>query len=214
LRLSVSRNAGQLEPIRAKLRYYPHDVWLYLLACQWQRISQEQPFMGRCGQVGDELGSRLVAANLVRELMRLCFLIERRYAPCSKWLGTAFDQLSCAGRLMPLFLRTLDAAAWQDRETPLAEACEFVAGLHNGLGITEPLPARVSPFFDRPYQIIHAGRFARALRAAIQSEEVRSLPEHLGSIDQFVDSTDVLDNPGRLKQLKEMYPCLATRDAV
>ena len=59
---------GQLEPIRAKLCYYPHDVWLYLLAAQWRRIGQEEAFMGRCGQVSDDLGSRLVAARLVRDL--------------------------------------------------------------------------------------------------------------------------------------------------
>jgi len=75
---------GQLEPIRARLRYYPHDVWLYLVAAQWRRISQEEPFMGRCGQVGDELGSRLVAARLVRDLMKLCFLMERQYAPYTR----------------------------------------------------------------------------------------------------------------------------------
>src|SRR3972149_1449254 len=83
---------GQLKPVRARLRYYPRDVWLYLLATQWRRISQEEPFMGRCAQVGDELGSRLVAARLVRDLMRLCFLMERQYAPYIKWLGTAFMQ--------------------------------------------------------------------------------------------------------------------------
>ena len=44
-----------------------------------------------------------------------------------------------------------------------------------------------------------------ALRAAIGSEEVRALPAHLGSVDQFVDSTDVLSNPTRFKQLKVMF---------
>ena len=40
---------GQLERLRTKLRYYPHDVWLYRLAAQWRRIAQEEAFMGRCG---------------------------------------------------------------------------------------------------------------------------------------------------------------------
>ena len=62
---------GQLGPIRARLRYYPDDVWLYFLAAQWRRIAQEEAFMGRCGQVGDDLGSRLIAARLVRDLMHL-----------------------------------------------------------------------------------------------------------------------------------------------
>ena len=35
---------GQLRAIREALSTYPHDVWLYLLTAQWQRISQEEHF--------------------------------------------------------------------------------------------------------------------------------------------------------------------------
>ena len=87
---------SQLEPARAKLAYYPHDVWLYILAAQWNRISQEEHFVGRTGQVGDEIGSRLVAGRLVKDLMNLGFLMERQYAPYIKWFGTAFSRLDCA----------------------------------------------------------------------------------------------------------------------
>ena len=38
---------GDLTEIRHKLNYYPHDVWLYLLAAQWSRIGQEEAFHGR-----------------------------------------------------------------------------------------------------------------------------------------------------------------------
>ena len=183
---------GQLEPIRAKLRYYPHDVWLYLLAAQWRRIGQEEAFMGRCGQAGDDLGSRLVAARLVRDLMHLCFLMERHYAPFIKWLGTAFAQLDCAAVLSPVLTRVLAADSWQQREEYLTIAYEFVANTHNNLGITEPLSVQVSQFHSRPFQVIHADRFVEAIRAAITSAEVLALPEHLGSVDQFLDSTDAL----------------------
>jgi hypothetical protein len=183
---------GQLEPIQARLRYYPDDVWLYLLAAQWRRIAQEEAFMGRCGQVGDDLGSRLIAARLVRDLMRLCFLMERRYAPFIKWFGSAFAQLDCAGDLVPIFTRVLEANLWEERQIHLTVAYQFVAEMHNALGITDPLATEVSQFYSRPFLVIHADRFVDAIRAVITSEEVRALPEHLGSIDQFVDSTDAL----------------------
>ncbi len=190
---------GQLEPIRARLRYYPDDVWLYLLAAQWRRIAQEEAFMGRCGQVGDDLGSRLIAARLVRDLMRLCFLMERRYAPFIKWLGSAFAQLDCASDLVPIFMRALEANSWEERQTHLTTAYQLVAEMHNTLGITDPLTTKVSQFHSRPFLVIHADRFVDAIRAAIKSEEVLALPEHLGSIDQFVDSTDALRYLDRLR---------------
>lgn len=192
---------GELEPLRAKLHYYPHDIWLYILAAQWQRIAQEEPFMGRCGQVEDELGSRVVAARLARDLMRLCFLMERTYTPYIKWFGTAFARLDCAETLLPVLLHALAAESWQERETHLTTAYEFVAGMHNALGITDPLSTKVSQFYLRPFVVIQAERFVNAIRAAITSEEVCVLPEHLGAIDQFVDSTDALNDPTWSKEL-------------
>jgi hypothetical protein len=196
---------GQLEPVRAQLATYPHDLWLYLLANQWTRIGQEEAFMGRCGQVGDDLGSRLVAARLVRDLMRLCFLMERQYAPYIKWLGTAFQQLDCAPDLSPLLHQVLQAGTWQQREAHLATAYEYVARKHNALGLTAPLDPTVSPFYGRPFLVIHTERFSEALHAQIEDPEVRALPKNLGGIDQFVDSTDVLSCPQQAARIKEMY---------
>ncbi|MBN2303491.1 MAG: DUF4037 domain-containing protein [Anaerolineae bacterium] len=191
----------QLERVRAKLRYYPDDVWRYLLAVQWRRVAQEEAFMGRCGQVGDDLGSRLVAGRLVRDLMRLCFLMERRYAPYIKWFGSAFAQLDCASDLTPVFERVLAADSWQERQTHLTTAYEHVAEKHNALGITDPLPAQVAQFHSRPFWVIHADRFVETIRATLQSDDVRALPEHLGSFDQFVDSTDALRYLERFRAL-------------
>lgn len=196
---------GELEPARAWLHWYPHDVWLYLLASQWQRISQEEPFVGRCGQLDDDLGSRLVAARLVRDLLRLCFLMERQYAPYIKWLGTAFGQLSCAAQLTPILEAGVSVSSWQEREMHLSAAYGMAAQMHNALGITDPLPVQVSPFWARPFQVIHADRFAKAIRAAIHDEQVCALPPHVGGIEQWVDSTDVLDEPERLCRLRAMY---------
>jgi hypothetical protein len=192
---------GQLFPIRARLAYYPRDVWLYLLATQWGRVGQEEAFVGRCGQVGDEVGSALVAARLVRDLMGLLFLMERQYAPYIKWFGTAFQQLAGAEALSPLFTAVLRAVSWPEREAHLSAAYEYLAERHNALGLTPPLPARVSLFYERPFQVIHADRFAAVLRAAIADETVRALPEGVGGIDQWVDSTDVLSEPTLFRAL-------------
>ncbi len=196
---------GELEEIRARLRHYPHDLWLYLLAAQWRRIAQLEPFMARCGDVGDETGSRIIATRLVRELMGLCFLIERQYAPYSKWFGTAFMQLACAPRLLPAFEGVWHASQWQEREAHLSQAYQIVAEMHNALQITEPLDTAVRRFHQRPYLVIDGDRFVDAVRAQIVDPAVKALPVHLGSVDQFVDSTDVLDHLSRLRQLRELY---------
>jgi len=68
---------GELTQARARLAWFPDDVWLYVLACQWQRIAQEEAFPGRCSEAGDALGSAIVTARLARDLMRLCLLMAR-----------------------------------------------------------------------------------------------------------------------------------------
>jgi hypothetical protein len=196
---------GTLAETRGLLTYYPYDIWLHLLAAQWARISQQEPFVGRTGEVGDELGSALIAADLVQDVMRLGFLMERRYAPYSKWFGSAFARLDCAARLRPPLDAVLAARGWRDRQEHLVHAYEIVAAMHNDLGITEPLSTEASQFHDRPFLVIQAGEFADAIRAQIQDEWVRSLPEAVGSIDQFVDSTDVLSNTAVRRRAQAIY---------
>jgi uncharacterized protein DUF4037 len=189
---------GELTRARDRLAWYPRDVWLHVLACQWGRIGQEEAFPGRCAEVGDGLGSAVVTARLARDLMRLCLLMRRRYPPYSKWLGTAFARLPEAAALVPLLTGAVTAAGWDARERQLGQAYEAVAALHNALGLTEPLDPGTRPYFGRPFQVIDAGRFAGALREAIRDPRIRRLPA-AGAVDQFIDSTDALGDTGLLR---------------
>jgi hypothetical protein len=195
----------QLQSIQEKLSYYPNDVWLYLLSTQWRRIAQDEPFMGRCAQVGDELGSRVVGSRLVYDIMKLCFLMEKQYAPYIKWFGTAFSKLKSADILTPILGRVFEAISWEDRQEHLVKAYEILAGMHNDLGITKPMRTKVANFHNRPFLVIWADDFAQAIYEAIQEEAVLALPKYLGAIDQFVDSTDVLSKPKRYPKIRHMF---------
>lgn len=151
--------------------------------------------MGRCAQAGDDLGSSLIAARLVRDVMRLCFLMEKQYAPYIKWFGSAFAQLACADELLPILTSVMRADSLENRQQHLSEAYEHVARMHNDLGVTEALPTEVVQFHNRPFMIIGGDRFVDAIREKITDEEVLALPEHLGGFDQFVDSTDAQNFP-------------------
>jgi hypothetical protein len=144
---------GELTPARERLAYYPREVWLYMLASQWAKIAQEEAFVGRTGDVGDERGSMIIATRLVQYLMRLCFLMERKYAPYSKWFGTGFSRLRCAGIIGPALDGVLAASSWREREGHMSEAYRVVAGMHNDLGVTGPLDAEVRSYHGRPYTL-------------------------------------------------------------
>jgi Domain of unknown function (DUF4037) len=189
---------GELTRARARLAWYPRDVWLYLLASQWQRIGQEEAFPGRCAEVGDELGSAVVTARLARDLMRMWLLMHRRYPPYSKWLGTAFTRLPGGPALAAELTAAVSAGSWQAREPALCRAYAAAAARHNQLGLTAPLDPRTRGFHDRPYRVIGAERFAAALRQAITDPRIRRLPL-TGSADQFTDSTDAAGDLGLMR---------------
>jgi hypothetical protein len=196
---------GSLNPIRETLAWYPQDIWLYLMANQWKKIDQEEPFVGRTGDVGDELGSRIVATRQIVELMTLAFLIERQYPPYFKWFGTAFSRLESSGELSPIFDEVLNSRDWKSREHHLSQAYLILGCMHNALELTSFVEPTISPFHTRPYLVPHSGRFVEALQGTIESEAVRSLPRHLGAVWQFADSTDILSRAHRCRTLANIY---------
>ena len=192
---------GELTRVRELLAWYPHDVWLLVMAGHWRRIAQCDHLHGRAGMLGDELGSRLLASLLVRDLMRLGFLQRRCYAPYAKWLGTAYARL---GLEEEAALRAaLEAQDWRSREDRLVEAFEAVARRHNELGVTEPVEPTVRQFWGRPIRVLFADRFVEALRSALRDPEARAIDDLAGSIDAVSDNTDVLTRPRLWRRLSE-----------
>ncbi len=208
--LGVVRGAVYADPerelaaVRARLEYFPRDVWLWLLAAQWHRVSQEEAFVGRTAEVGDELGSRLLAGRQARDLMCLSFLQERTYWPYTKWFGTAFARLPGAGELEPLLGRAVSATDHSTREDALAGAYELLGRRHNESGLTAAVDPTVRPFHTRPFRVLMADRFAGACRAAIEDPWLRELAL-VGSVDQFADSTDVLSSSERTQYLRGFF---------
>ena len=163
--------------------------------------------MGRAGSVSDEIGSAIIAARIVRDLMRLSFLMERTYAPYSKWFGTAFNQLSIAMTLKPHLESTLQSTSWTDRERCLAKAYKVVAEFHNKLNITPVMPVEVRNFHDRPFKVISMGDFSKAIKEQIKEPEVLKLTEMRlwGNIDLISDSTDIAESIFAQGVLKQLY---------
>jgi hypothetical protein len=168
--------------------------------------------MGRAGMVDDEVGSALIGARLVRDVMRLCFLMEKTYAPYPKWFGSAFKQLSCAKTLWPVFQGVLRSEAWQARESYLVQAYEYIAAWHNALKLTEPLPEKVTFFYGRPFRVIAQHGFTEALLKRIQDPDVKRIAERslIGSIDLFSDNVDLVSDPSWRKELRQLIDPLNT----
>jgi hypothetical protein len=203
----VFRDDLGLTRIRDRLSWYPYDIWLYILASCWSRIGEEEHLMGRAGLVGDEVGSFIIASRLVRDVMRLAFLMERVYPPYSKWFGRAFSKLDCAPKLQSVLRDILNFPSWEERDGSLALAYRRLAEIHNSLGITSSMSCETSPFWGRPFTVIHGDRFTQAFQDAIRDQTVRSLAERrlIGNIDIISDNTTLLEDDSRRRALLALY---------
>lgn len=196
-----------LQKLRDQIAYYPHDVWLYLLMAGWSRIGQDEHLAPRAGYVGNEVGSAIIAGQLVRTIMQLVFLMEKRYAPYAKWFGTAFARLENGPTLIPILRRVQMGETWQQREEALVEAYEILNRMHNALGLTPEIRPAVQPFHGRPFRVTNAWRYIEALQPLIRDERVKAIVQNavIGSIDLISDSTDVHEATHLRPVLRQLY---------
>jgi hypothetical protein len=172
--------SGALTSARTAAHWYPDDVWRWLVACQWDHISQEHPFVGRARTVGDRLGGLVLAGRVARDAMRLAFLLERRYAPYGKWLGPAFTRLTVGPVIGPMLADALggDDAPCEDRLNAALESLGDHTKTQLGIGVET---AR-RQFHTRPFDVVPSGEIAQALLATISDERLLALPL-VGNVD-------------------------------
>lgn len=181
---------NELEKIREKFKYYPDDVWLYMYQIEWGYVGGIEAFMGRSGEVGDELGSSVIASQIVYYIMRLCFLLEKTYWPYAKWFGNAFSRLHSARELTGVLTNAVHGKNWRDREDALGIAYEIVAHKHNETHITKTMSVQATEFEGRPYKVLHAMEFYNEIGKKL-APQFKKLKYKLGSIDQFIQHSKI-----------------------
>ncbi len=186
--------AGRLDAIR----YYPEDVRRYRIAANWDIIASEQAFVKRCSDVGDVLGSVIVAARIAERLMRLCFLYKKQYAPYSKWFGTAFARLDVSQELKDALYGALHAADAMEREEQLVHAQALTAVLHNESGITAPMEFGIETYYGRDIKVIFADRFAEAVLGTLEGTPLADIP--------LLDAFSAVGGLSNVSDDKEHYP--------
>jgi hypothetical protein len=146
----------------------------------------------------------VLAGRLVRDLVRLSYVVERSYPPYPKWFGRGFADLALAATVGPHLDAALAATAWRDREAALCAAASLVGEATNALGLAEPVDCAPRQFFTRDIRVVDAGGFAVALASAITDPELRAVLDRLdgrpvGGIDHVTDNVGVLEVPARCR---------------
>jgi hypothetical protein len=195
--------AGELTRTRAAAAFYPDDVWRWLVACHWRRIAEEESFIERTAMVGDALGSRIVIGRVVRDAIRMVFLLDHRYPPYSKWLGAAFSTIPLAGSVAGM-LTTAMSAVDGTGAPALSEALEIIGAVTNERLGTEVDPSR-RRYFSRSMYVAPATEFVEAILATVADSRLQSLPTSIGNVDMLYGT-----NNGAAPRAYEVYEALLT----
>lgn len=190
---------GELTHAKDVLSWYPKDVWLWIMACQWHFIGVNEPFIERTLEAGDTLGSQIVIHKMIRYIMEMCFLQNRTYRPYDKWFGKAFDCLPKNEELKTLIRDTMKGRSTEKQLDCLHKLLIELGKKHNELGISTPIEPRYSNFevginsAIRPYKVFNAGEFKNDCLNGICDEKLKKLI-WVGAFDQLTHSDDSLIN--------------------
>jgi len=196
-------NFGELTHVRKHINYYPDSIWKLKIIVQWDRISQEMSFVGRIGGKGDDLGSRIEASRLVRYIMEMAFILEKKYIPYEKWFAIAFKQLSISKTLNPLLLGILKENNWQQREKLLLDAYLQLIKMHIELSLIPNIKIEPMQFHNRPQLVIPLQNVIEELKRGI-NYSFSQVSYSLGTINQFINICNNL-NPKLCRRAQLFY---------
>ncbi|TFG20755.1 MAG: DUF4037 domain-containing protein [Promethearchaeota archaeon] len=195
---------GTLTNARNALSYFPHNVWLYKILTQWNKIAEEIPFPGRIGMQKDTFGAQIETSRLIRYAMILCFILEKKYIPYPKWFSKAFYELKLSRSLTPMFQMALNEFNFKKRDEILCEAYLTILQYQNSLGITEPLKLNPKLFFSRPITIIDISKILDSIRILIKPP-LNAVKYPIGSIDQIIDYPNLICDSHYFKKLRNLF---------
>ncbi|GLC78333.1 DUF4037 domain-containing protein [Lacrimispora brassicae] len=187
-----------------KTNFYPESVKLFLIASNWSLIAEEQAFVRRCYDVGDELGSVLACSRIAERLIRLSFLYCNQYAPYSKWFGKAFGLLPIDKTIKTTIFNAVTATNIEDRENRIVLAQKLLADLHNKLKITEFVNVDIESYYGRNIKVIFADKLFDAVAKRLKGTPLAGYP-FIGTMSEVSNFVTLSDEPKYIENIKALY---------
>lgn len=179
----------RLDDYRKRLSFYPLEVRKLRLAAYWDCIANEEAFVGRMVEYDDSVGVKTLAARLVTSLIKICFVLRKRYSPYSKWLTVAFRGLRLP-EITRSIERVLHEAELKAVERGLAELYSSVLQLQNESGDYPVVDPRIRTYYERPYAVIMANRIVRSLLDSLEDPKLKEVQLSSIALDGKLVSTD------------------------
>lgn len=135
----VYDGAGELTRLRREMSYYPDAIWQKRIADWCMFLSgRDSPYnFHRVSKRGDELTGRIYMAMYTKRVMEFCFIINRQYAPYTKWLNRLMRRLpEHVDRVVPMLDELLELKDARAKVMLQVEINYYFAEVLSELGLT------------------------------------------------------------------------------
>jgi hypothetical protein len=195
---------GDISRIRSDFEYFPEEIWKYKLAYLLATVQEDMITL--CGRRGDVLAMHMSVGKSVERIIKICFVLNRKYCPYEKWIHREFIKLQehtyeLEPCLRKAFLQTDHASI----RVEIDRALEIIAGALRSADICSIVAA------DKPYHRGALGHdFQQAameilgkLTADLSGLSLNRLP--LGAVDQWIANADILMSPNHIQAARSIY---------
>lgn len=180
----------KLTKLQENLRFYPTDILRLKLASLWLSISNEEAFIGRCIELNDSIGLKLIISRIVSSIMKISFYLDYKYIPYSKWFGSLFEKTSNAKVLSPKIQSLLGENDKSKVQEKICDLYENLILLHNKRNKLPTIENKIQGYFGRPYKVIFAETIVEKLMNSIEEQSLKKIDLNKVALDIKLESID------------------------
>lgn len=198
---------GEVSRLRKELNYFPDDVWKYRLAFLLESIAWEDDLISVCGYRGDRLSMHINFSKTIERIMKLCFLLNKKYCPLSpKWLHREFKKLPELSRdIEPLLHKAFEEVNYDSIIEQINKVYDTIVEFMRSKDLCNFYPAESYPFRNNmKYNFqISAKEILGKIDGDLKKITLDGIP--IGAADQWINNEDFLISAVHLASAKNMY---------
>ena len=198
---------GEISRFRKELKHFPNDVWKYRLAFLLESIPWEDELISLCGYRGDHLSMHINLGKTIERIMKLCFLLNKKYCPLSpKWLHREFKKLpELSSDIEPYLHKAFEEVDYDSKIGHVNKAYDIIVEFMTSRELCNFYPAE--SFHFRGNAKYDFQKSAKEILDKIEGDlkkiTINGIP--LGAVDQWINNEDFLISAVHLTSAKNMY---------
>lgn len=198
---------GEISRLRKDLKYFPDDVWKYRLAFLLESIPWEDDLISLCGYRGDHLSMHINLDKTIERIMKLCFLLNKKYCPLSpKWLHREFKKLpELSGDIKPHLQKAFEEVDYDSKIGHVNKAYDIIVEFMSSRGLCNFYPAESFHFRgNAKYDFQKSAKeIFDKIEGALKKITINGIP--LSAVDQWINNEDFLMSAVHLASVKNVY---------